>query len=214
MSVTHSVVVSPADYTTTPWTREVRADITEYVGATLQVGYETVQIMSDVWESAQYALVWDEVNQKPTKILWVTHADVDATPEVKAAFRTFHIDREFKNRINRLQEDALVPVRGDRVKITRGRKNPGLEGEVTAITTFPDRYSYGRSNITKVAIPIDDTHEVIALRNGGSWKKFTNVVWVNIEYVERTVPRPIDYVGVARDVEEWANYEYRKVLGA
>lgn len=212
MSVTHSVVVSPADYTTTPWTREVRADITEYVGVTLDVSFETVQVMSDIWETQKFALVWDAVAQKPTKIGWITDGTIDATDEVKAAFRAYHVDREFQKRVAKYEADALVPVRGDHVKIIRGRKNPGLEGEVTAITTFPDRYSYGRTDITKVAVPIDDTHEEIALRNGGTWKKYTNVVWVNLDYVVRTTPRTIDYVGIAADVDSWVDYEYKKIL--
>lgn len=214
MSITHSVVVAPADFSTTPYTPRVEEVRTEYVGATLEVGSESVQVMSDIWETARYALVWDAVAQKPSKISWITSGNVDATPEVKAAFRAYHVEREFKKRIAELEADALVPVRGDRVKIIRGRKNPGLVGEITAITTFPDRFSYGRTNITKVAIPVDDTHEEIALRSGGTWKKYTNVVWVNLGYVERTTPRAIDYVGVAAQVDEWVDYEYKRVLGA
>jgi hypothetical protein len=214
MSITHSVVVTPADFSTTPYTPEVREDRTEYVGATLEVGSESVQVMSDIWETARYALVWDAVAQKPSKISWITSGNVDATPEVKAAFRAYHVEREFKKRIAKLEADALVPVRGDQVKIIRGRKSYGLVGEITAITTFPDRFNYGRTNVTKVAIPVDDTHEEIALRSGGTWKKYTNVVWVNLDYVERTTPRAIDYVGVAAQVDEWVDYEYKRVLGA
>jgi hypothetical protein len=213
MSVTHTVVTAPADFTTTPYTPRTEELRTEYVGATLKVSFESVQIMSDVWETAQFALVWDAENQKPKKITWITKADVDATPEVKEAFSAYHADIEFKKRIARLEADALVPVRGDQVKIVRGRKNFGLVGEVTAITTFPDRYSYGRYDITKVAVPIDDTYEEIALRNGkGTWKKYTNVVWVNIDYAERVVPRTIDYVGVAQDVQDWVKYEFKDIL--
>ena len=213
MSVTHTVVTAPADFTTTPYTPRTEELRTEYVGATLKVSFESVQIMSDVWETAQFALVWDAENQKPLKITWITKADVDATPEVKEAFRAYHADLEFKKRIARLEADSLVPVRGDQVKIVRGRKNFGLVGEVTAITTFPDRYSYGRTNVTKVAVPIDDTHEEIALRNGkGTWKKYTNVVWVNIDYAERVVPRTIDYVGIAQDVQDWVLYEFKDIL--
>ena len=212
MSVTHTVVTAPADFTTTPYTPRKEEIRTEYVGVTLDVSFETVQIMSDVWETQKFALVWDAVAQKPTKIGWITDGTIDATPEVKAAFRAYHVDREFQKRVAKYEADALVPVRGDQVKIIRGRKNPGLVGEVTAITTFPDRYSYGRRDITKVAVPIDETHEEIALRNGGTWKKYTNVVWVNLEYVERTTPRAIDYVGIAADVDSWVDYEYKKIL--
>jgi hypothetical protein len=212
MPITHSVVVTPTDYTTTPWTSEVREDRTEYVGATLEVGHESVQIMSDVWETQQYGLVWDDIEKKPKKIGWIDSGTVDATPEVKAAFRAYHVDREFNARIHRLEDLSLVPERGDHVKIVRGRKYSGLEGEVIAIKTFPDRYSYGRSNITRVAIPTDDTHEEIALRSGGTWKKYTNLVWVNIEYVVRTTPRPIDYVSVAAQVGGWVDYEYKNIL--
>lgn len=213
MSVTHTVVTAPADFTTTPYTPRKEEIRTEYVGVTLDVSFETVQIMSDVWETQKFALVWDAVEQKPTKIGWITDGTIDATDEVKAAFRAYHVDREFQKRVAKYEADALVPVRGDQVKIVRGRKNPGLVGEVTAITTFPDRYSYGRTDITKVAVPIDDTHEEIALRNGqGTWKKYTNVVWVNLDYVVRTTPRTIDYVGIAADVDSWVDYEFKKIL--
>jgi len=212
MSVTHKVVVSPADYTTVPYTPSVEETRTEYVGATLEVGSESVQIMSDVWETARYALVWDAEAQKPKKIVWVDHAVADATPEIKETFRAYHIELEFKKRINQLEAEALVPVRGDKVKVVRGRKNLGLEGEATALTTFANRYTYSRTNVTKVAIPLDDVHEEIRMRNGNTWKKYTNVVWIDIGNVDRVVPRPIDYAEVAKAATDYVEYQYRRIL--
>lgn len=214
MSVTHSVVVTPADYTTTPWTPEVREDRTEYVGATLEVGSESVQVMSDIWETARYALVWDDEAKKATKLYWINSADRDATPEVIAAYKNSLVEAEYKKRITTLEQSALIPERGDQVKVVRGRKSLGLEGPVTALTTFRDKFSYSNRNITKVAIPIDDTYEEIQLKRGGTWKKYTNLAWIDINYVVRTTPRPIDYVQIAKDAEEYVSYHYKRVLGA
>ena len=61
---------------------------TSYVGMVVRTGYETVQIMSDVWEQWFYATVFDPIANVEKKIH--THsAEVDASPELMAKYEAF-----------------------------------------------------------------------------------------------------------------------------
>lgn len=214
MAITHSVLVSHADYSVTPYVPAVYEERTEYEGFVLKVFTESVQVMSDVWDTSRSALVWDDANKKPKTIQWIISGKADASPEVIETYKNYLIDIEFNKRIGNLERARFSPDKGDNVKIVRGRKSFGHEGPVVAIISTPDRYSYSGRNITKVAIPLDDAHEVVQLKNGGTWKKHTNVVWVNLDYVVRTEPRPIDYNAIAEAAKDYVEYQNKDVFGA
>lgn len=65
---------------------------TSYAGMVVYRGYETVQVMSDVWEQWAYAIVFDPIANEEKKIYagsgwW--EADVDACPELMAKYKAF-----------------------------------------------------------------------------------------------------------------------------
>lgn len=212
MSVLHSVVTVPSSWTETAYTPAVSEERTEYVGATLDVGSETVQVMSDVWETARYALVWDATTQKPKKIQWIISGAEDATPEVVQAYIDYLTDVEFKGLVYEAESKAKVPEVGDTVKVIRGRKNFGFEGVLTHIISRPDQFSYRGGNVTLGAIPLDDEHEVIQTKSGSSWKKYKNVAWIKTEYLERTEARVINYVELAERARDTVLREKRNIL--
>lgn len=65
-------------------------------GMVVKSGIETVQIMSDVWESLSYGLVYDVIADKTTTVYG--RADVDASPELMKLYQ------ESVNRTNRHRE--------------------------------------------------------------------------------------------------------------
>lgn len=212
MSIIHSVMVSPTVYGENSYTPAVYEEREEYANAVLSVGRESVQVMSDIWETAQYAIVWDASENKPKKLLWITSGTVDATPEVANAYREYLYELEFQSRLNNALNDQKVPVRGDEVKIVRGRKNFGHVGIYAAHCTVANRFSSYPKTETRIAVTLDDTHEIIKGKNGTEWKKYTNVVWVNAAYVERTVPKEIDYAELISTAKERVDYEYRNIF--
>lgn len=60
-------------------------------GMVVESGYERVQVMSDVWESWSYGIVYDVVTDKVTKIY--ARAEVDASEELIALYKK-HIENE------------------------------------------------------------------------------------------------------------------------
>lgn len=122
-------------------------------GCVLKKGWQTVQVMSDIWEEAPFALVWD--GEKPRELRtdyrrggefglvdleWSGHysgeAEVDATPETLAAYAAYEKareDAEFEKRRaaaqERAEQEAREPKAGRWVKVVRGRKVPqGIQG--------------------------------------------------------------------------------------
>ena len=65
-------------------------------GMVVKIGIETIQIMSDVWESWSYGLVYDIITDKTTTVY--CRAEVDASPELMKLYK------ESVNRSNRHME--------------------------------------------------------------------------------------------------------------
>ena len=120
---------------------------------------ETVQVMSDVWDytTNQYALVWFPKEQAAKVIIihyvveytntgYGTPYQVDATPEVKAAFEKWYettarpyiaqqnaqsTANEYNKVIEKELEATKMIHKGDVVTVARGRKFPlGLTGKL------------------------------------------------------------------------------------
>lgn len=154
------------------------------------------RIMSDVWGTADWALVWDEKSNGPKKLLvnvydmnpesWrPTEIVVDATEEVKAKYRDWQIDQEYR----RLLGNAEIAVRqiekGCIAKVVKGRNGKGTIGKV--VVMMDAAYGMGwQSRIEKkLAIATSDVKVKKALRNGKVAEVYQDVVWVWARNVER-----------------------------
>lgn len=140
----------------------------EYVGCCLFTTADyNVRKMSDIWADDYFMVVWTGNGTKRV----FTHsnfdlqypaanAEVDATPEVKAAYAEWKAEQdrlaaerarrnaeaEAKQRAEQWEKDcerlAKCPVRGSTVRVIKGRKVPvGTEGEV--VWKGDDRWSGG-----------------------------------------------------------------------
>lgn len=105
----------------------------EYVGATLSLGEESVQVMSDIWEMIRFAKVWDEAEGRVAKV-WLDGRDrgeVDATAEVLAkveAWEAVQAAKRAAEAARRAAEEAererRTVRRGKTIRVVRGRKVP------------------------------------------------------------------------------------------
>jgi hypothetical protein len=115
-----------------------------WAGKVLGRGSRTVQLMSDVWATGYFAVVWDEAAQATKQVslgndefgTYAT-AEVDAPPEVVEQALAYHRALAVKNMKSdfqvseaRRQEAAMNDIRrGSYLKVVRGRKlKIGAEG--------------------------------------------------------------------------------------
>lgn len=127
------------------YTTYERTGAVTYEGLVLAISTSEERIMSDVYATVTYALVWDAVAGKPTTVTLynsefggLSEAEVDATPEVRAAYETYQAEESRKAteaarayRNEEAQKALLVPCIGHTARVVRGRKVPlGTEGMV------------------------------------------------------------------------------------
>lgn len=166
------------------------------VGTTLAVGNETVQVMSDIWETAQYAEYWDEEEEAVRRSLWIDRGVVDATPEVLAKVKEYFYKRNYVMAQNDALNRANKIVKESVVRVTRGKRDVGLEGPVVAIIERPYRAGYRVTMENMLGIPRDD--EKIEVQVGRrTYQNYKNMSWVWARNCELAVIPPIDVDGVA-----------------
>ena len=128
----------------------------EYKGLVLEViKNDYYRIMSDVWGYADKAIVWDKATKQPKTVYirfcdynWDTpsHAEVDATKSVKAAYRKYLIKQEFKLIVSKRWNTATRIEKGCTVKVVRGRKVPkGTVGKVVVMMEQEAGWNHNRS---------------------------------------------------------------------
>lgn len=167
-------------------------DVESGHGVTLDRGYKTYQVMSDIWEDGQYAVIWDETEGCVKTVDWVQSATVDATPEVIAKARQWAWQRRFDLRKGELTREAEFAarelVRGSMAKIIKGRKYPiGLVGKVVG---FSDS-QWGR----KVGIAMSDV--MVEVQKGNrTFQNHKDVAWTAISNVVRVDQPTIDVAAI------------------
>ena len=171
------------------YTAKRDADLNQYANRVLSKELNrTIQIMSDVWAGADYALVWDDEKNAPVNVCvnvydmnpsdWrPAEIVVDATDEVKSLYRQWKIDREVERRVERFEDAAVAIEKGAIAKVVRGRNGKGTIGKVVVQMDAPYRMGYRSSMRRKVAIATSDVKVKKALRNGKVADVYQDVVW-------------------------------------
>ena len=92
--------------TTLPYPSREKITTTFAVGCTLRVWTGTVQVMSDIWESAIFAEYWDEDTATVKTDCWFdTGTAVDATAEVVAKAEAWLYDVKYEFAFQRLKSE-------------------------------------------------------------------------------------------------------------
>lgn len=141
----------------------------EFIGLVLETGSESIRIMSDVWGTRYYAIVWDEENECPKNVTlqvvdsqlgwssdpvhrawnnWYHEAEIDATSEVRVKYEQYQDDErekaclaEYAENVKRGEEKNSEVDKGSFVEVFKGRKVPkGTKGHVFWIGA--GRYGY------------------------------------------------------------------------
>lgn len=164
---------------------------------------QSYRIMSDVWGTADFALVWDEATASPKQILvnvydmqgadWIpTQIEVDATPEVKQAYQNWQINRKFNELVYNAENAAHEIDRGSIAKVVKGRNAKGTIGKV--IVKMQARYGMGwQSSIEfKLGIATSDVTFKKALPNGKVVDAHRDMVWVWERNCQRVDVQTVD----------------------
>ena len=158
-------------------------------GAVLKVVHDqSYRIMSDVWGSADWALVWDEATASPKTILvnvydmqgpdWKpVQITVDATDEVRAKYLKWRTNLEYETLLGTEEQRVRQIEKGAIAKVVKGKSGKGTIGKVVVAMTAPYRSGWRANPELKVAIATSDVKVKKALRSGKVAEVYQDVVW-------------------------------------
>jgi len=195
----------------------------EYKGHVLKVTKGvSYQIMSDIWGSADEALVWDKTTKQPKGVYirfceytWDSnsYAEVDATKAVQKAYREYLIKVEYSKRLNAEKARAYHIVKGCTVEVVAGRKvKKGTKGKVVVMIERENGWGYRRSVAIKLGIALSDVMVDTVAKNGKVYKNHRDMAWVWAYNCERTDAPEIDTEGLMKDAIESVDYQLNKNL--
>lgn len=154
------------------------------------------RIMSDIWGTADWALVWDEKSNGPKRLLvnvydmnpsgWSpSEIVVDATEEVKAKYRDFQVKRLYEQLLGSAEIAARQIEKGCIAKVVKGKNGKGTVGKVVVMMDATYGMGWRASVEKKLAIATSDVKVKKALRSGKVAEVYQDVVWVWARNVER-----------------------------
>ena len=195
------------------WTSERDANSNRYENRVLSVELDkSYQVMSDIWATADWALVWDDASNSPKRVLvnvydmnpsgWVpAKITVDATDEVKSKYRQWKIDLELSRRIEDAEYAAKQIEKGCIAKVVKGKNGKGTIGKVVVV--MKANYGMGwRSSVeTKLGIATSDVTFKKALPNGKVVDAHKDMVWVWARNAVRVDVGTVDRDAIRREVE-------------
>jgi len=160
----------------------------KYAGVVLHKYSGSYQIMSDVWGSAVYAVVWDVEHNRPKTVMTSINdmgtvydraeVVVDATAEVIAKARAYYYQMYLQEAIGQLAQEAKQIRKGDTVKVTSGRTAKGVTGKVVAVIQRPYGMGYRASMENKLAVATSDVMVPVVAKNGKTYMNNADVEWV------------------------------------
>ena len=195
------------------------AECNSYENAVLaKVVDQSYRIMSDVWGTADFALVWDEATASPKQILvnvydmqgynWVpTKIIVDATPEVRAAYEQWLVNVQFNHLVSRAEDAAREIEKGAIAKVVKGRNAQGTQGKV--VVKMKATYGMGWQSrvLDKLGIATSDVMFKKALSNGKVVDAHRDMIWVWAHNCQRVDVAPVDKDALLEQAKAWAARE-------
>lgn len=162
------------------------------------------RVMSDIWGTAHWAVVWNTEHNKPEHILlrvndmgWDMDASVvvDATPDVLMAYHNYEYNRAYQYQFEKMKSSAEAEARaihkGDEVKVVSGRRDKGLQGKVVVKIDALYGMGYRASREWKLGIATSD-EKVQVWRNGKVYENYKDISWVWARNVEKVSIPAID----------------------
>lgn len=204
MPVFKNVVLKPADFTTTPYTPSVEGIVEMFTGSVVYTSTKTYQVMSDIWETGRYAVVWNFETMRVETVDWVeSTTTVDAPPEVMNMAKEYEVYQKARNMIREqkisFEREAERIQKGDTVTVTQGRVGKGTTGKVVVVMNAFYNRGWRSSEELKLGIATsDDRVEVV--RNGRIYNNYKDMEWVWARNVKK------------QNVPAWPGVDFQTVL--
>lgn len=198
------------------YTSDHDASLNRYENRVLSVNaHQSYQVMSDIWSTADYALVWDDTENKPQKLCvniydmnpsdWKpAKIEVDATEEVRAKYLMWRTKIEYETLLENEEMRVRQIEKGAIAKVVKGKSGKGTIGKVVVAMTAPYRTGWRANPELKVAIATSDVKVKKALRNGKVAEVYQDVVWAWARNVVREDIARIDLDALRKQAQERA----------
>lgn len=173
---------------------------TLHVGRSLYIANETVQIMSDVWDTETFlysirddgtlsrdCVGYCDSQENPTY-------EIDATAEAFELYRAKQEADRFETLVANTNADYANPaVKGRVVKVVRGRNTPkGVVGKVVVIIERPYGMGYHSQMRPKLGIATSARMVEKVMPNGKVFQNHADMVWVWAHNCEVENPQTAD----------------------
>ena len=182
---------------------------TLHVGRSLYVANETVQIMSDVWDTETFlysirddgtlsrdCVGYCDSQETPT-------FEIDATEEAFELYRAAQEARQYETLVHNTDSEYANPAhKGRVVKVVRGRNTPkGLVGKVVVVIQRP--YGMGYRSVMKSKLGIATSAKTVdkVMPNGKVFQNHADMVWVWAHNCEVEKPQTAD-LGLCRKMAQ------------
>ena len=173
------------DYSTSPYTV---SEETVFVGRSVFVKPETVQVMSDIWEEHMRLTSIDEngnlVAYSVAGWYGCTESDkveyaVDATPQAFADYRKRQYELAYARFLADAESEVSNPaVKGRVVKVVRGRTGKGIVGKVVVVMMGNYGMGYRSAQLPKLGIATSPRMVEKVMPNGKVFMNHADMVWV------------------------------------
>lgn len=195
------------------------AECNRYENAVLaKVVDQSYRIMSDVWGTADFALVWDEATASPKQVLvnvydmqgtgWVpVQIIVDATAEIREKYHQWLINCKFESLLGSAENASREILKGSIAKVVKGRNGQGVQGKVVVHMKASYGMGYRASIETKLGIATSDVTYKKALPNGKVVDAHRDMVWAWARNCQRVDVAPIDKDAILEQAKAWAARE-------
>jgi 2',3'-cyclic-nucleotide 2'-phosphodiesterase (5'-nucleotidase family) len=199
------------------WETKTYVAETKYSGRVLKKWVNNnYQIMSDVWGSADMALVLDENNEPKTCTVQVydgptdpnaprNTVEVDATEDVRKSYRDYLVKRHYEYLVNTEKDRNSEIQKGVIAKVVKGRNGQGTVGKVVVQMDAPYRMGYRSSIRRKIAIATSDVKIKKPLTSGRVMEVYRDVVWAWAFNCERVDTPEINQHMCWLDAERYAD---------
>jgi hypothetical protein len=191
---------------------------TIHVGRSVYVANETVQIMSDVWDTETFlysirddgwvsrdCVHYCDSQSNPTY-------EIDATDEAFELYRAAQEEAQYTRLVQNTDAEYANPaVKGRVVKVVRGRNTPrGVVGKVVVIIERP--YGVGYRSTMRQKLGIATTPKTVekVMPNGKVFQNHADMVWVWAHNCEVESPKTADLALCRQMAQDFAK---NQVLG-
>lgn len=194
---------------------------TIFVGRSLYVARETVQVMSDVWDEEMFlysirddgTLSRDCVGYYGDKPEDNPVYEIDATAEAFELYRAKQEADKYESLVHNTNSDLANPAfKGRVVKVVRGRNTPvGKVGKVVVVIERPYGMGYRSAMRPKLGLATSSKMVDKVMPNGKVFKNHADMIWVWAHNCDVEKPEPVDFDVCRKIAFDHANFMVRSL---